>query len=127
MTEPKAEPTSEFCPDPGDCPVERTLAVIGGRWKPLILFHLRGGRRRFNELKRRLPGVTQRMLTQHLRELEADGVISRTVHPVVPPHVDYEYTPLGLTLLPILDAMATWGDRPDVRRAAAKAPRPGSA
>jgi DNA-binding HxlR family transcriptional regulator len=92
------------------CPVERTLAVIGGRWNPLILFHLRGGKRRFNELRRLMPGVTQRMLTQHLRELEANGVISRTIHPIVPPHVDYSFTALGLTLLPILDAMAAWGD-----------------
>jgi DNA-binding HxlR family transcriptional regulator len=95
---------------PADCPVERTLSVIGGRWKPLILFHLRDGKRRFNELRRLMPEVTQRMLTQHLRELEADEVISRTVHPVVPPHVDYDYTPHGRTLLPILDAMAAWGE-----------------
>jgi DNA-binding HxlR family transcriptional regulator len=100
--------------DPADCPVERTLAVIGGRWKPLILFHLRDGKRRFNELRRLMPGVTQRMLTQHLRELEADGVIARTIHPVVPPHVDYAFTPLGQTLLPILDAMAAWGDRAEL-------------
>lgn len=106
----------EPCPDPADCPVERTLAVIGGRWKPLILFHLRGGKKRFNELRRLMPTVTQRMLTQHLRELEADGVISRTIHPVVPPHVDYDFAALGRTLLPILDAMAAWGDGPEVRR-----------
>jgi DNA-binding HxlR family transcriptional regulator len=110
---------TEPCLDPADCPVERTLAVIGGRWKPLILFHLRDGKRRFNELRRLMPGVTQRMLTQHLRELEADGVISRTIHPVVPPHVDYAFTPLGRTLLPILDAMAAWGDREEVRGVAA--------
>lgn len=105
------------CYAPADCPVERTLAVIGGRWKPLILFHLRSGKRRFNELRRLMPTVTQRMLTQHLRELEADGVISRTVHPVVPPHVDYDFTVLGRTLLPILDAMAVWGSSAGARAA----------
>lgn len=102
------------CLDPEYCPVDRTLRVIGGRWKPLILFHLRGGKRRFNELRRLMPTITQRMLTQHLRELEADKVISRTIYPVVPPRVEYAYTVLGHTLLPILDAMATWGERADV-------------
>lgn len=103
------------CFSPADCPVDRTLSVIGGLWKPLILYHLRSGKRRFNELRRLMPTVTQRMLTQHLRELEADGVISRTVHPVVPPHVDYAFTDLGRTLLPILDAMAVWGNNPALR------------
>lgn len=102
--------------DPLHCPVERTLGVIGGRWKPLILFHLRGGQRRFNELRRLMPAVSQRMLTQHLRELEADGIVSRTVHPVVPPRVDYDLTAFGKTLLPILDAMAAWGDSPELRQ-----------
>jgi DNA-binding HxlR family transcriptional regulator len=92
-----------------DCPVEVTLNIIGGRWKALILYHLRGGICRFNGLRRLIPSVTQRMLTQHLRELEADGIILRTVHPVVPPHVDYELTALGQSLLPIMDAMAVWG------------------
>lgn len=96
------------------CPVETTLRVIGGRWKPLILFHLRPGPRRFNELRRLMPSVTQRMLTQHLRELEADGVIFRTIHAVIPPRVDYAFTECGRTLLPILDAMAAWGEaRPE--------------
>lgn len=91
------------------CPVETTLRVIGGKWKSMILFHLQSGPARFNVLRRLIPGVTQRMLTQHLRELEADGVVSRTVLQVVPPHVEYAITPLGETLGPILDAMAAWG------------------
>lgn len=99
--------------DPEDCPVERTLGVIGGRWKPFILFHLRRGRHRFNEIRRLMPRVTQRMLTQHLRDLEADGIILRTVHQVVPPRVDYQLTSLGQTLLPVLDAMAMWGEKQD--------------
>ena len=97
------------------CPVETTLRVIGGKWKALVLYHLRTDIRRFNELRRLVPDVTQRMLTQHLRELEADGVVSRTVHPVVPPHVDYALTNLGRTLLPILDAMAEWGAEHEAR------------
>lgn len=96
-------------PDPNRCPVSDTLAVIGGRWKPLILYHLRLGPKRFNELRRLMPRVTQRMLTQHLRELEGDGVVSRTVHEKVPPHVEYAFTDDGRTLLPIFDAMAVWG------------------
>ncbi len=91
------------------CPVETTLQVIGGRWKALILFHLQDDKRRFNELRRLIPSVTQRMLTAHLRELESDGVIVRKVYPVVPPHVEYSLSELGRTLSPILTAMAQWG------------------
>jgi DNA-binding HxlR family transcriptional regulator len=94
---------------PSACPVDRTLRVLSGPWKALILYNLRLGPRRFNELRRLIPAITQRMLTQHLRELEADGILHRHVHEVVPPHVEYSLTPLGLTLLPILDAMAVWG------------------
>jgi DNA-binding HxlR family transcriptional regulator len=95
--------------DPSWCPVEVTLGVIGGKWKALIVYNLRQGPARFNVLRRLIPDVTQRMLTQHLRELEADGLISRTVHAVVPPHVEYALTTLGHTLTPVLDAMAAWG------------------
>jgi DNA-binding HxlR family transcriptional regulator len=95
--------------DPEDCPVDRTLRVIGGRWKALIIYYLRQGPTRFNALRRMMPSVTQRMLTQHLRELEADGLIDRKVFPVVPPHVEYSLSPLGVSLLPVLDAMADWG------------------
>lgn len=91
------------------CPVDTTLAVIGGKWKPLILHHLRSGPRRFNELRRLLPHVTQRMLTAHLRELEADGIIHREIFPVIPPRVEYKLSERGQTLLPILIAMAEWG------------------
>ena len=94
---------------PGDCPVDATLQVVGGRWKPLILYNLRAGPRRFNELRRLMPAVTQRMLTQHLRELEADGILDRHVRAVVPPHVDYSISAEGASLLPVLDAMAAWG------------------
>lgn len=97
------------CYNPARCPVETTLGVIGGRWKPLILYHLRGGPRRFNELRRLMPKVTQRMLTQHLRELESDGIVTRVVHAQVPPHVEYSFSGKGRTLWPVLDAMAEWG------------------
>lgn len=99
----------DACLDPEACPVETTLRAMAGRWKPLILFHLQGGPVRFNALRRRIPSVTQRMLTQHLRELERDGIVSRTVREVVPPHVEYALTEHGRTLVPVLDAMAAWG------------------
>ena len=105
------------CFNPDHCPVETTLAVIGGRWKPLILYHLRERPRRFNELRRLMPKVTQRMLTQHLRELEADGVVVRDVREQVPPHVEYSFSAKGETLLPLLDAMAVWGLDNDGREA----------
>ena len=109
--------------NPEQCPVDRTLRVIGGRWKTLILYFLRGGPKRFNELRRMMPSVTQRMLTQHLRELEADGVIDRKVFPVVPPHVEYSLSAIGVSLLPVMDAMADWG----AARAASDLPRTAAA
>lgn len=92
------------------CSVEATLSVIGGLWKPVILFQLLAGKRRFGELCRLLPNATQRMLTLQLRELEADGIVRRTVHAEVPPRVDYELTELGHTLRPILLALRDWGE-----------------
>ena len=97
------------CADPNRCPVEVTLSVIGGKWKALILYQVISAPRRFNELRRLVPSVTQRMLTQHLRELEADGILHREVRAQVPPHVEYSLTEKGRTLVPILDAMASWG------------------
>ena len=97
---------------PEECPVDRTLQVIGGRWKSLILYYLRGGPKRFNELRRTIPAGTQRMLTQHLRELETDGLINRKGFPVGPPHVEYSLSDMGVSLLPVMDAMAAWGAGP---------------
>ena len=93
----------------GRCPAERTLDVIGGRWKVPILWHLLQGTLRFSELRRALPGVTQKMLTQQLRELERAGVVRRRVYPEVPPKVEYSLTDRGQTLKPVVDAMCKWG------------------
>lgn len=102
---------------PYGCSVEATLAVIGGRWKPVILFHLQEqGTLRFNELRRLMGGTTQRMLTNQLRELERDGVVSRKVYPVVPPKVEYALTEHGRTLEPILLEMREWGARHMLRQ-----------
>jgi DNA-binding HxlR family transcriptional regulator len=93
-----------------NCSVEATLDVIGGKWKGVILFYLLDEPRRFSELKRHLPHVTQRMLTLQLRELEADGVIHREVYAQVPPKVEYSLTEFGASLKPILMLMRDWGD-----------------
>jgi DNA-binding HxlR family transcriptional regulator len=95
---------------PEDCPVQLALEMLGGRWKPLTLWHLRQGTLRFNEMRRLMPGVTQRMLTATLRELERDGLVRREIFAEVPPRVEYTTTPLGESLRPILDAMAQWGE-----------------
>jgi DNA-binding HxlR family transcriptional regulator len=93
-----------------NCEKELTLAVIGGKWKMLILWHLgKEGTKRFGELKSLMPGITQRMLVTQLRELEEDRIINRKVYPVVPPKVEYSLTGQGETLMPILDSMYEWG------------------
>lgn len=91
------------------CPMEACVEVIGGKWKGVILFHLLGGTRRFNELMRLMPAVTQRMLTRQLRELEADGIVARRIHPEVPPRVEYSLTEFGRTLEPVLRTLQGWG------------------
>ena len=93
------------------CPVEATLDVIGGKWKALILFHLRDAVCRFGELRRKIPGVSERMLAQQLRELEEQGVVHREVYREVPPKVEYWLTPYGKTLRPITDMLCEWGKK----------------
>jgi DNA-binding HxlR family transcriptional regulator len=95
---------------PAACPAEATLQVIGGRWKTLILWHLFQGSKRFSELLRAVDGVTQKMLTQQLREMEKDGVVHREVYPEVPPRVEYSVTALGASLRPVVSAMCKWGE-----------------
>jgi DNA-binding HxlR family transcriptional regulator len=90
------------------CPAERALAVIGGRWKVPILWHLFPGPRRFSELRRDLPGITQKMLIQQLREMESDGIIRRRVYAQVPPKVEYSLSPMGKSLEPVIKAMCAW-------------------
>ena len=91
------------------CSVDVTLAVIGGKWKPAILWHLKKKTLRFSELQRRFPGTTRKMLTQQLRELETDGLIRREVFAQVPPRVEYSFTEKGQTIIPVLDLMYNWG------------------
>ncbi|MEL6403145.1 MAG: helix-turn-helix domain-containing protein [Chloroflexota bacterium] len=91
-------------------PIELTLDVIGGKWKPLIVyFLLKNQVMRFNELQRAIPAASRRMLTKHLRELEAHGMVHREVYAEVPPRVEYSLTELGYTLKPLLDTMLEWG------------------
>ena len=93
------------------CGVETTIAVVGGKWKPMILYALLSGPQRFGELTRLIPGITQRILTLHLRELEEDGVIEREVYNQIPPKVEYSLTPLGRTIEPLLSFMQQWGEQ----------------
>jgi DNA-binding HxlR family transcriptional regulator len=90
--------------------VKTTLEAIGGKWKPLIMFLLVENKLRFSELQRSISGITQKMLTQQLRELEADRLINRKVYPQVPPKVEYSITNYGKTLLPVLETMHIWGE-----------------
>jgi DNA-binding HxlR family transcriptional regulator len=94
-----------------DCSVRAALGIIGGKWKPVIIYHLMEGTRRFGELRKLLPDATQKMLTQQLRELEQDGVVARKVHQVVPPKVEYSLTPYGRTLRPVMRELCKWGEK----------------
>jgi DNA-binding HxlR family transcriptional regulator len=97
-------------PELGDsCPTQATIAAIGGRWKIIILWHLYGGKLRFSELRRKMPGISQKMLTEQLRELEGHGLVTRTVYAEVPPRVEYAATPLGDSLRPVITAISDWG------------------
>ncbi|SFE23514.1 DNA-binding transcriptional regulator, HxlR family [Paenibacillus catalpae] len=92
------------------CPVTVTVDVIGGKWKGVILYHLTDGPKRFNELRRLFPKITQRMLTLQLRELESDGVIHREIYKEIPPRVEYSLTAFGETLMPLIVLMRNWGE-----------------
>lgn len=91
------------------CPIEVTISLIGGKYKAIILWHLINKTLRFGELKKLVTSATPKMLTQQLRELENDGLISRYVYPVVPPKVEYSLTEFGKSIIPILDSMCKWG------------------
>lgn len=92
-----------------DYPVEMTLQLIGDKWKVLIIRDLMSGTKRFNELMRSVTGITQKVLTSHLRAMEQDGLLTRKVYPEVPPRVEYTLTETGRSLKPILDSMVAWG------------------
>ncbi|MGD1938666.1 MAG: winged helix-turn-helix transcriptional regulator [Cyanophyceae cyanobacterium] len=109
------------------CDVEATLSVIGGRWKPILVCHLLGGKKRFGELRKLTPNATERMITQQLRELEADGVVARHVYAEVPPRVEYELTEFGRSLEPVLLSMQAWGRAFKARRSAEEADQQNSA
>ncbi len=107
-----------------NCPVEGVLDLMDGKWKGVILYHLLSGTLRFSEIRRKLTTITQRMLTKQLRELEEDGLITRTVFAVVPPRVDYALSAKGESLRPVLVAMKDWGDR-HLQAGADAGPEPG--
>lgn len=94
-----------------ECPVEVTIGLLSSKWKVLIIRELLTGTKRFSDMKRVLPGVTQKMLTQSLRGLEEDGLIERKVYPVVPPKVEYRLSDLGWSLSPVIDTMREFGAR----------------
>lgn len=92
------------------CPVTTALTIIGGKWKVIILWHLKeGGVKRFGELQRMVRGISQKMLTQELRDLEESGLVARKVYPVVPPKVEYSLTEMGWSLKPLLEQLCEWG------------------
>ena len=94
-----------------ECPVSATLEVIGGKWKPLILWTLKRGPHRFNELRRNVPGASQKVLTEQLRQLERSGIIERRVLPGARAHTEYRLSAYGVTLRPALQALANWGEQ----------------
>jgi DNA-binding HxlR family transcriptional regulator len=98
-----------FTQRPG-CAVEATLDLIDGKWKGVILFHLQGGTQRFGELRKRMPGITQRMLTKQLRALEDDHLVIRKVYAEVPPRVEYRLSEIGESLRPVIDTLRAWGE-----------------
>lgn len=107
--------------NPNICPVRDVMAQVGDKWSILVLTALMEGQRRFSELKRGIGDVSQRMLTQTLRNLERDGLVSRKVTPTIPPRVDYKLTPLGVSLVEVLQPVARWSAEQKLAIAAARA------
>lgn len=103
-------------PIPGDCPLEETLQLLAGAWTPKVLWHLRGGARRFGELRRLLAGVSAKVLTTRLRELEERGLVTRAVQPTSPPSVEYSLTALGEEIQPVLCSIAEVGKKLQKKR-----------
>lgn len=99
------------------CPVTYVMNKIGGHWKPVILYQLVNGPKRYSELRRAIPAVTEKMLIQHLKQLEADNLVIRKAEPVVPPHVTYKLSPSGEELTPVMTAMVEWALKDNARDA----------
>ena len=112
-----------FAHRPG-CAVEATLDLIDGKWKGVILFHLQAGTQRFGELRRRMPGITQRMLTKQLRALEEDKLVIRKVYAEVPPRVEYRLSETGESLRPVIDTLKAWGEFYQERLSRGPEPKP---
>ena len=91
-----------------DCAIIFPIKLIGGKWKPIIIYFIRNGVNRFGKLQKHIVGINKQMLAKQLRELEKDGVLSRKIFPEIPPRVEYSFTPLGESLFPIIDAMSEW-------------------
>ncbi len=106
------EPKKKFIFDENTCPITATMKVLGGKWKPILINAIYfTAPARFGELKRSVIGITQSMLTQQLRELEDDGIISRKIYAEIPPKVEYTLTDFGLTLSPVIQTLADWGKK----------------
>jgi DNA-binding HxlR family transcriptional regulator len=118
----EGSPAAEPVPPAGACRASEVLGRVGDKWSLQVIFSLGGGTRRFTDLKRGIEGISQRMLTVTLRGLERDGIVTRTIYPVIPPRVDYELTPLGRTLLDAVGTLVCWArahlDEIDAARAA---------
>ena len=100
-----------------ECPVTYVMEKIGGYWKPIILFHLLSGAKRYSELRKAIPAISEKMLIQHLKQLEEDDILLRKAKPVVPPFVTYSLAPAGIKLKPVLHQMAVWGIENRAKRA----------
>ena len=94
-----------------NCPVDATISKIGGKYKAVILYHLGSDTLRYNQIRKQIPAITDKMLAQQLRELESDNLIIKKIYPVIPPKTEYSLSELGKTLIPLLDSMCEWGQQ----------------
>ncbi|MFE0559983.1 winged helix-turn-helix transcriptional regulator [Paenibacillus sp. NPDC058910] len=99
-----------------ECPVETLIHVLAGKWKPIILWHLIESKKRFNDLEKLIPDVSQKMLSQHLRDLEWEGIVDRTVYSAIPPKVEYSLREYGRTLIPVAEVIYAWGENHNKRK-----------
>lgn len=107
--DPKLAPIEDTCAPGPSCPVTKAVRTLDGKWKLHLIYQLMAGTKRFSQLQKAVPGITQQMLAAQLRQLEADGIVLRVVYPQVPPKVEYSLTPVGQQLRAVTDALAAWG------------------